>query len=154
MLNVETDLAEGRVPRDEWCAAMTDSLRYYKSCKLSFEVAWPAALKDAGKPPKLWTLRVQPEASAHTFFRRHAEAAYNDAPAPPKHCQTNGCMNKQPCSRHGYTAADWPEIAEDNDSLTSATRIEVPADAIHCLMCGRKHSPGDETHGKPELEAA
>jgi hypothetical protein len=154
-VNVETDLQSGRVPRDEWCAAMTDSLRYYKACEVPFERAWPAALKDAGKPPKLWTLRVQPEASAHTFFRRHAEAAYKDAPAPPKHCQTNGCMHKQPCPRHGLTHADWPEVAEGNDQqAVKAVSIQLPADAVHCIMCGRKHSPGDETHGKPELEAA
>ena len=134
---------------------MTDLLRYFKACELPFDRAWKAALKEAGTPPRLWRWRAMPEARADTFFKRHAEAAYNDAPAPPKHCQTNGCMNKQPCARHGLTRADWPDVPEENDHVPAkATRLQLPEDAIHCLMCGRKHSPGDETHGKPELEAA
>jgi hypothetical protein len=158
--HVETDLAGGRVPRDEWVRQMTEWLSECKHAGLPFDRAWKASLHAMEEGvPDLWGAdpdwHVEPELPAYEFFRQHAEAAYNDAQAPLKHCQREGCWEHQPCPSHGETRIEWADVPDTNDALApKAVPLQLPTDAVHCITCGREHSPGDETHGKPELQEA
>ena len=155
-----TDLASGQLPYDEWVVRMRAVLTWHRLKDSPFDEAWRLAIKRY-PIPEMWGLdpvendgwHVGPEMEAWRFFRNHAKAAYHGL-SVPKRCQAEDCMGYRPCPRHGDAGIDWPEIGADNDSLVRGHRIETPPDAVHCLMCGRKHSPGDENHGKPELEAA